>query len=44
VMVPKRDVDGNAMSGVVLPDIAVPIASHGYMNAPSDPPRRRVLG
>ena len=34
VMVPKRDADGNAMSGVVLPDIAVPIASHGYMNAP----------
>jgi hypothetical protein len=34
VMVPKRDVDGNAMSGVVLPDVAVPIASHGYMNAP----------
>ena len=34
VMVPKRDVDGNALSGVVLPDIAVPIASHGYMNAP----------
>jgi hypothetical protein len=22
------------MSGVVLPDVAVPIASHGYMNAP----------
>ena len=34
VMVPKRDLDGNAMTGVVLPDIAVPIASHGYMNAP----------
>jgi hypothetical protein len=34
VMVPKRDVDGNTMSGVVLPDIAVPIASHGDMNAP----------
>jgi hypothetical protein len=34
VMVPKRDRDGNAMSGVVLPDIAVPIASHGYMNTP----------
>jgi hypothetical protein len=34
VMVPKRDVDGNTMSGVVLPDVAVPIASHGYMNAP----------
>ncbi len=34
VMVPKRDRDGNAMSGLVLPDIAVPIASHGYMNTP----------
>ena len=34
VMVPKRDRDGNAMSGVVLPDVAVPVASHGYMNAP----------
>lgn len=34
VMVPTRDADGNAMSGVVLPDVAVPIASHGYMNAP----------
>jgi hypothetical protein len=34
IMVPKRDRDGNAMSGVVLPDIAVPIASHGYMNTP----------
>ena len=34
VMVPKRDLDGNAMSGVVLPDVAVPIASHGYMNTP----------
>ena len=34
VSVPKRDADGNARSGVVLPDVAVPIASHGYMNAP----------
>ncbi len=34
VMVPKRDVDGNAQSGVMLPDVAVPIASHGYMNSP----------
>lgn len=34
VQVPKRDRDGNAMSGVVLPDVAVPIASHGYMNSP----------
>ena len=34
VMAPKRDADGNAQSGVVLPDVAVPVASHGYMNAP----------
>lgn len=34
VTVPARDADGNAMSGLVLPDIAVPIAAHGYMNAP----------
>jgi len=34
VTVPKRDADGNAQSGVVLPDVAVPIASHGYMNSP----------
>ena len=44
VMVPKRDVDGNAMSGVVLPDIAVPIASHGYMNAPLTVPACRQGG
>lgn len=34
VQVPKRDADGNAMSGVVLPDVAVPTGSHGFMNAP----------
>ena len=34
VQVPARDRDGNAMSGVVLPDVAVPVASHGYMNTP----------
>jgi len=34
VMAPRRDADGNAQSGVVLPDVAVPIASHGFMNAP----------
>jgi len=34
VLVPKRSGDGNAHSGVELPDIAVPIASHGFMNAP----------
>jgi len=34
VLVPKRAADGNAHSGVELPDIAVPIASHGFMNGP----------
>jgi hypothetical protein len=34
VLVPKRGADGNAHSGVELPDIAVPIASHGFMNGP----------
>jgi hypothetical protein len=34
VKAPKRDRDGNAQSGLVLPDVAVPIASHGYMNSP----------
>ena len=34
VLVPKRDADGNAMSGLMLPDVAVPIASHGHMNTP----------
>jgi len=34
VMVPKLDRDHNPASGVMLPDIAVPIASHGYMNSP----------
>jgi hypothetical protein len=34
ILVPKRAADGNAHSGVELPDIAVPIASHGIMNGP----------
>ncbi|QJR12900.1 hypothetical protein DSM104443_03994 [Usitatibacter rugosus] len=34
LMVPKLDRDHNPMSGVVLPDLMVPIASHGYMNSP----------
>ncbi len=33
-MFPKLDADHNPSSGVMLPDIAVPIASHGYMNSP----------
>jgi hypothetical protein len=34
VSVPRRDAGGNAQSGLVLPDVAVPIASHGFMNSP----------
>jgi hypothetical protein len=34
ILVPGRDRDGNVHSGVELPDIAVPVASHAYMNAP----------
>ena len=34
VMTPKRERDGNAHSGLVLPDVAVPVASHGFMNSP----------
>jgi hypothetical protein len=34
LLVPKRGHDGNAHSGVELPDVAVPIASYGAMNAP----------
>jgi len=35
VLVPKLDPDGNPLGGISLPDIAVPIASHGYPNAPA---------
>ena len=34
VLVPKRDRDGNVHSGVELPDVAVPVASHAFMNGP----------
>ena len=34
VRVPKRDRDGNVHSGVELPDVAVPVASHAFMNGP----------
>jgi hypothetical protein len=34
VLVPKLDGDGNPLGGIRLPDMVVPIASHGYMNAP----------
>jgi hypothetical protein len=34
VQVPQRDVDGNPLGGVRLPDIAVPVGVHGGQNAP----------
>jgi len=34
VLAPKLDSDGNPIGGIRLPDVAVPIASHGYLNAP----------
>lgn len=34
VKVPVKDRDGNAQSGLVLPDVAVPVATHGAMNTP----------
>lgn len=36
VLVPKRDRDGNVHSGVELPDVAAPVASHAFMNGPLD--------
>ncbi len=34
IQVPKRDQDGNALGGVRLPDIAVPLGTNGGQNAP----------
>ena len=34
VQVPRRDADGNPLGGVRLPDIAVPLGTHGLQNAP----------
>jgi hypothetical protein len=34
IQVPKRDADGNAIGGVRLPDIAVPIGTNGGQNQP----------
>ena len=34
IQVPKRDGDGNALGGVRLPDIAVPLGTNGGQNAP----------
>ncbi len=34
IQVPKRDADGNALGGVRLPDVEVPIGTNGGQNAP----------
>jgi hypothetical protein len=34
VLVPKRDLDGNSVGGVRLPDLEVPLGVHGNQNAP----------
>ena len=34
VQVPRRDADGNALGGIRLPDIAVPLGVHGAQNRP----------
>ncbi len=34
VQVPLRDADGNSMGGVRLPDLAVPLGTHGAQNLP----------
>ena len=34
IQVPQRDADGNAAGGVRLPDLAVPLGTHGGQNAP----------
>lgn len=34
IQVPKRDADGNAIGGVRLPDLAVPLGTHGGQNRP----------
>ncbi len=34
IQVPKRDADGNALGGVRVPDVAVPLGTNGGQNAP----------
>jgi hypothetical protein len=34
IQVPKRDSDGNALGGVRVPDVAVPLGANGGQNAP----------
>jgi len=38
IQVPLRDVDGNVSGGVRLPDVAVPLGTHGGQNPPLTPP------
>jgi hypothetical protein len=37
IQVPRRDADGNALGGVRVPDIVVPLGVHGAQNEPLTP-------
>jgi hypothetical protein len=39
IQLPKHDADGNAMGGVRLPDLAVPLGTHGGQNSQAAPCR-----
>jgi hypothetical protein len=43
-MLPKLDADGNALGGLRLPDIEVPIATYGNLNAPLTHVECRLVG
>jgi hypothetical protein len=44
IMLPKLDADGNAVGGLRLPDIEVPIATYGNLNAPLTHVECRLVG
>jgi hypothetical protein len=44
IMLPKLDADGNALGGLRLPDIEVPIATYGNLNAPLTHVECRLVG
>ena len=44
IMLPKLDADGNALDGLRLPDIEVPIATYGNLNAPLTHVECRLVG
>jgi hypothetical protein len=44
VQAPRRDVDGNHLGGVRLPELVVPLAAHGSQNRPLDDPMCMLVG